>query len=110
MVLRGRGLSGFSLKRAELMVKAISYHVKWAGERHCETQLGWRLDLSVLWCLWRGWCRQTRAGRGLCVGLALLFWLLLIHPDFQFKALAHRVTKKETTTLVKVSGEGKLDS
>lgn len=32
--------SGFSLERAELMVKAIPCHVKWAGERHCETQPG----------------------------------------------------------------------
>lgn len=52
MALRGRDLSGFSLERAELLVKAISYHVKWAGERHCEMQLGWRLDSSVPWCLW----------------------------------------------------------
>lgn len=102
--------SGFSLERAELMVKAIPCRVKWAGEKHCETQLGWRLDLSVLWCLLGRGCWGTRAGRGLCAGFALLFRLLRIHPDFQFRALAYRVTKKETTTPVKVSREGKLDS
>lgn len=60
----------------------------------------------------RGWGRGREEVRvqGTSVGLALLFWLLLLNPDFQFRAPACGVTKKETTTAVQVSAQGKLKS